>query len=110
MAHSRVVGERFAFDEDVWGQEVGRLDPDGRARAGPSLRAAGSSAPAAATPTGSPPLRSGHPRFDASHLCEHAFVSIKGGSSVTFQRAVAAGHALPALAAATELGRPFGAR
>lgn len=32
MADSRVAGERFAFDEDVWGQEVGRLDPDGRAR------------------------------------------------------------------------------
>lgn len=34
-------------------------------------------------------------------------MSIKGGSSVTFKRAVAAGHALPALAAATELGRPL---
>ncbi len=36
---------------------------------------------------------------------EHAFVSIKGGSYVTFKRAVAAGQALPALSAAYELGR-----
>lgn len=33
MADRRVPGERFAFDEDVWGEEVGRLGATGRAHA-----------------------------------------------------------------------------
>lgn len=31
MADTRVAGERFAFDEDVWAAEVGRLAVSGRA-------------------------------------------------------------------------------
>jgi len=31
MADKRVLGERFAFDEDVWAEEVRRLNATGRA-------------------------------------------------------------------------------
>ena len=33
MADTRVAGERFAFDEDVWAEEVGRLTATGHAHA-----------------------------------------------------------------------------
>ena len=33
MADRRVAGERFAFDDDVWAEEVGRFSATGRARA-----------------------------------------------------------------------------
>lgn len=33
MADMRVAGERFAFDEDVWNEEVGRFDAAGKAQA-----------------------------------------------------------------------------
>lgn len=44
----RVAGERFAFDEDVWTEEVGRFDAAGKAQtpAGESAGHRGTCAPA----------------------------------------------------------------
>ncbi|MCP9491548.1 MAG: hypothetical protein MSC31_16985 [Solirubrobacteraceae bacterium MAG38_C4-C5] len=33
MGDTRVAGERLAFDDDVWGEEVDRLDPGGEPHA-----------------------------------------------------------------------------